>query len=284
MDVNKRKAALKILLAVDQSSYMDAAISLLTHVQWPHGTATHVLPVAADDARFRSTICKSLQPAGAVANAEGRTPGQPVTAQGGSRVRPYDLIAETEKSIGYSVPMILKRAKDLAPDLIIVGLKEQIGPPEGQLSTPAIHILHQAHQSVLVARPQEHIRPLPTILAVDGSPQTERMLDFVCQLSLPNWATITVVAVAEENGMAATAAITSAKSVVQRLHNCGVQGRINILHGQAADKILLAAQAQQAGLIIIGAHAQSEPEPPTYLGRVARQVVQTAPCSVLVVR
>ncbi len=284
MDVNKRKVALKILLAVDQSNYMDAAISLLTHIQWPQGTATHVLPVAADDASFRSTIYKNLQPAGAVATAEGRTPCQPISAQRGGRVRPYDLIAETEKPIGYSVPMILERARELAPDLIIVGLTEQTGPPEGQLSAPATHILRQAHQSVLVARPQEHIRPLPTILAVDGSPQTERVLDFACQLSLPNWATITVVAVAEENGTAATAAITSAKTVVQRLHNCGVQGRINILHGRAADKILKTAHLQQASLIIMGAHAQSEPEPPTYLGRVARQVVQTAPCSVLVVR
>lgn len=282
MDASKTETSLKILLAVDESSYIDAAVDLLTHIQWPQGTSTYVLPIMTGEVGPQPVTYHRQQPVITATQPWHRTSVHPLTAEGGSRIHPSHLIADAKIYAGQSISMVLERAETVAADLIIIGMKEQAGGPMAfRLNATATNILHYAPQSVLVARPQEHIRPLRTILAVDGSPQTERVLEFACQLSLPNWATITVVTVAEEDDPAATEATASARAIVERLHHCGVQGRINILHGPAADQILAAAQTQQASLIVMGAHSRSSP---THLGGVARQVAQAASCSVLVVR
>jgi nucleotide-binding universal stress UspA family protein len=71
--------------------------------------------------------------------------------------------------------------------------------------------------------------------------------------------------------------------LVARAKQAGVRARSLVVEGQAADRIVRAARASRADMIVMGTHGRGAVAK-FFLGSVAGRVVATATCPVLTVR
>jgi nucleotide-binding universal stress UspA family protein len=295
----------KALLAVDGSPYSDAAVALTARIVWPPGTIIHTLTVAPErwslnglspDAQrvVDETMAK-------VRHVE-RTTAERLAAQAAERLRSHNVAAEPETLEGKPSEVILQRASELPTDLIVIGARGLSAPEEFLLGSTAHKLAHYAECSVLVARPLERERPLVILLAADGSLEAQRAAELLCAFSLPQWAEVIVVGVAEialgltgdghqsntdMPGEVRQALLDAAEArvadAVIHLRRCGAQVRSVIRLGHPAGEILKTAKEQDADLIVIGARGQTR-STPLPLGGVAQKIVKYAPCSILVAR
>jgi len=219
---------------------------------------------------------------------------------------PADLAIATEIQEGRSAEVILARAAALPADLIAIGARGLSAPGEFRLGATAHKIAAHATCPVLVAQPPVRAPLSSVVLAVDGSPEAQRAVEWVCALALPCGAEVAVISVAEvvgdfpadsagerEYARRADLALmqraqlhtaeTQVWAALDRLHISGAQVRPIIRTGQPAAEIVRIAQEQDADLLVIGARGQTRAEP-FPLGGVAEKLVRFSPCSVLVAR
>ena len=307
MDKSNISAPLRILLAIDGSSHAQAAVSLLTHIAWPVETSTRVLAVTPEFLSVGSSgLGGRYRPDSRATNIYewDRSASQILASQVTARLQTRRLKAEAEVYAGQPTSVILTRAEELLADLIVVGAKGHHAPNDVCLGSTAERLADDPHRSVLIARPNEHIRPLRTILVVNDLAAARRAIQFLCGLSPSNWARVTVVSLALEPAILSVAAgshivpnyephliglaspllaETYALEAVHRLHECSAQGEIVLRSGPPADEILAVAQAKKANLIVIGSSIEPQAELSGW-NEVVRQVVRDAPSSVMVVR
>jgi nucleotide-binding universal stress UspA family protein len=291
-----------------------AAVDLLSHMTWPVGTSADVLilvperlPRLESPPGTRDALAETVELARWRDWAAAKLLATQVTKQ----LQAHHLVVEAEICEGQPTEAALVRSTDRAADLIVIGAKGLGAPGKVRLDPAVYKLAEEANCSVLVARPLVPVQPLSTVLAVDGSPQTWRIVEFLCALSPSNWAKITVVHVSEEkvrisagrksiNRYLAPGAWPVAQpaildtpetctaeeyvtEVVGYLHTYGVQGRRLTCFGHPANEILRAGKQRDAVLIVVGARGQTRAAP-FGLGGVAQRVVREAACSVLVVR
>jgi nucleotide-binding universal stress UspA family protein len=209
----------------------------------------------------------------------------------------------TEICEGQLAEVMLARAIDLSIDLIIIDAKRFKELSKFQPDQMAHKLAHHAsYASLLVVRPSAQIRPLNTILVIDDSLEAWRAVEFMCALSLPQWARVTVITIAQaEEALSVASGLINHPplagqrhkvigspdlfivQVIERLHNCGTQVWSSFRLKDSADEILTTAQAHAGDLIVIGAHHQSHDQP-FKLDGLVQDIAKYAPCSVLVVR
>ena len=217
-----------------------------------------------------------------------------------------DLAIAAEVQEGRAAEAILERAAALPADLIAIGARGLSAPSAFRLGATAHKIAAHAGCAVLVAKPPADVPLSSVVLAVDGSPESQRAVEWVCALALPRGAEVAVISVAEvvgdfpansanEREYARDAdlalmqrallhtAETQVWAALDRLHISGAQVRPIVRTGQPAAEIVRIVQEQDADLLIIGARGQTRAEP-FPLGGVAEKLVRFAPCSVLVAR
>lgn len=295
---------IKIVLAGDGSCFANAAVDLMTHMSWPTGTTTYVVTVASSPRKPDSNLADSFDRLN-MGQLTDCLAAQTQAAKAANRLCEHGLVVQTDVQGGPPASVILHRIESLAPDLVVLGAKG-LATKSAKIGTTAVRVAHRAHTSVLLARPGEFVRPLKVLLAVDGSRLAQRAVEFLCQLSLPQWAKITIVSVAEsttpvpsdmrlaeayisqEVWASQPPAMTTvheayATDVMRYLHHYGVRGHISIAAGDAAHEILSIANYQQTNLIVVGAHSQPHPDQ-LHLGSVTRQLIEEATCSVMVMR
>lgn len=297
----------QVLLAVDGSPHSAAATALMAGMEWPANARVRVLAVVRErwsmlglSPQAQQVMDESLT---GVRQVEWSA-AERLAAQAAEQLREGGLTAEAEAREGRPSEVILHRAarEGVPADLIVIGARGLSAPGEFQLGSTAHKVAHYADCSVLVVRPLEREQPPSVILAADGSLEAQRAAEILCLLSLPHWAEVTVVSVAEATvGLPIgahepvadvpeiirrallEAAEARAAEAIKRLQGCGAHLRRAIRFGHVAGEILAAAREQDADLIAIGARGQTRAEP-FRLGGVAQKVVKYAPCSVLVVR
>ncbi|MFN8459295.1 MAG: universal stress protein [Anaerolineae bacterium] len=318
---------LKILLAVDGSQDAEAAVNLLSRIAWPAGTLIHVLTTTPEPGswidslvdlhsevgqRFARLYQQSWFEPGSWINSlvdfhsevgqrfaslyqQSWFGTRTLAGQIAHSLHTNNVVVKTEILQGSATSVILERATELAAHLIVVGAKGFNAPAHTALGSTAARIAYNqdARYSVLVARPSAQMQPLSVILVMDSSFEVWPAVEFLCALSLSNWAKVTIVYVAKERdsipvGALAVAGYASPSpvslmqhnaeahvaKVLNRLHACGARGWSHFRCGNVADEALSAAQEQAADLIVIGAGADSS---------LTQRVVASAPCSVLVV-
>jgi nucleotide-binding universal stress UspA family protein len=283
----------KILLAVDGSSHSTAAINLLTRITWPADTTVYVLAFVSDRLPLmdRSAIPEEMiNETVEIGRWRDWSVATLLTNNAAAQLRSCNLTVETEVVEGNPAQVLQQRAIALSVDLAVVGAKD-FGPADKfSLSSTAHQLTHHADHSVLIARPSTQIRPLNTLIAVDGSHRAWRAVEFLSFLSLPQWAKVTVVNIIENqaegaSGLPSSRAVLENERytarVIEHLHDNGVQARRLIRVGQPADEILTIAQEQKADLIVIGLREESEAG--FYEDSVTQKIVNYAPCSVLAV-
>jgi nucleotide-binding universal stress UspA family protein len=304
----------KLILAVDGSLHSNVAIELVANLNWPAGTAVQVLVVApevwspsdlgVEEARVvRETVARIRR--------RNRAAAQHVAARVAKGLRCAradehcaDLAITTEIQEGRAAEVILERAAALAADLIAIGARGLSAPGEFRLGDTAHKVAAHASCAVLIAQPSAQLSRV--VVAVDGSAEAQRAVEWVCALALPHGSEVAVVGIAEVVGdfPAASAdereyargadlalmqrallhtAEINVWAALDRLHMSGVQIFPIVRTGQPADEIVRIAQEQDADLLVIGARGQTRAEQ-FPLGGVAEKLVRFAPCSVLVTR
>jgi nucleotide-binding universal stress UspA family protein len=306
----------KLILAVDGSPYSNAAIELVAGLDWPTGTAVHVLAVApklwsphdldAEEARVvRETVARIRR--------QNLAAAQEVAARVADWLRRSradihrdDLTIAAEVHEGRAAETILDRASALPADLIAIGARGLSEPNAFRLGATAHKVAAHAGCAVLAAKPMAHGSLASVVLAVDGSAEAQQAMEWACTLALPRGSQVAVISVAEvesnfpagsanerEYALSADLALmqrallhtseTQVWAALDRLHMSGTQIRTIVRTGQPAAEIVRIAQEQDADLLIIGARGQTRAEP-FPLGGVAEKLIRFAPCSVLVAR
>ena len=306
----------KLILAVDSSPHSNAAIELVADLDLPASTAVHVLAVAPElwsprdlDGEEARVVRETL----ARIRSRNRVAAQQLAARVAEGLRrgraddhPADLAIATEIQEGRAAEAILERAAALPADLIAIGARGLSAPGEFRLGATAHKVAVHASCAVLVAKPPA-CAPLPSVvLAVDGSSEAQRAVEWVCALALPRGAEVAVISVAEVVGdfpadaagereyardadlaLVQRALLHTAETHVwaalDRLQMSGAHVRPIVRTGQPAAEIVRIAQEQEAGLLVIGARGQTRAEA-FPLGGVAEKLIRFAPCSVLVAR
>lgn len=198
---------------------------------------------------------------------------------------------------------LLLDAEAFAADLIVVGSRGLTGLPDFVLGSVARSVVHHAHCPVLVAQPVRHeLRHV--LLAHDGSAHAERALEFATNLPLPAPAEVSLVHVvrplqfvSDISGLtnyhfyealeAAEAerwaqGETIVRAAADRLEAAGRRSTTEVLEGDPATRILEAAEAREADLIVAGARGTSLIER-LVIGSVTDRLLKKAPCSLLIV-
>jgi nucleotide-binding universal stress UspA family protein len=307
---------MKLLLAVDDSLHSNAAIDLVASLNWSAGVDVHVLAVAPElrspcdlgpeEARVaRATVARM--------RTRKRTVAQQVAARAAERLRHIwaddhhaEVAITTEVQEGRAAEVILERAATLPVDMIAIGARGLRAPAEFRLGATAHKVAAHASCAVLIARPLAQAPLSRVVLAVDGSPEARRAVEWVCALALPHGSEVTVAGIAEvaDDFPAASAheydyargadlalmqrallhtVETHVWAALDRLHMSGAKISPIVRAGQPAAEVLQIAQEQDADLLIIGARGQTRAEQ-FPLGGVAETLVRFAPCSVLVAR
>jgi nucleotide-binding universal stress UspA family protein len=297
----KAKPEFNIILAVDNSDDAQTLTNLLTHIRWPLETAVQVLAFVLDRLPEMNPDPKQqIDEAVALERWRSWAAAKIVSDKMAAKLRDHHLAVTIEICEGQIPEVILTRSMALATDLVAIDLKKykELTEFQAKISAPRSA---QHPPSLLVAQPSRQIRPLTTILVIDDSAEAWRAVEFICMLSLPQWAKIIVLNVIKEQAAIASMPelartqflvgpgdavldvsdpITAA--VIDRLHRCGTRVWSRFRLGHPVDEILTAAQEQRADLIVIGTRYQRRNQP-FYMDELAQEIIRAAPCSVLAI-
>lgn len=191
--------------------------------------------------------------------------------------------------------------------LIVVGHRGAGALRMGQLGSVAFGVVHHANCPVAVIRGEPRELPTeqrPSVVAVDGSKQSDIALDRAAQWAnesasllriVSAWRTPLVhpwssIAVGDDNKVnreASRRAREAAEEVVDRAEERVLaaypQLRVEKVTGEGRAAEVIVDAAQDASLVIIGARGRGD-FASLVLGSVSREVIEHADCAVYVVR
>jgi nucleotide-binding universal stress UspA family protein len=212
----------------------------------------------------------------------------------------------SELVLGYPSDKIIEYAGEHHPDLIVMGAKGA-GLLDGLLGSVTANVVHSGCWPVLIVRPP--YRGLKRVLLVtDGSPASQYTCDFLGSFQLPENAEVEVMHVlpfirtmyvVEPYGVSTITISPEDEarirhdeelkgkmlldSVRESLAEHGVSAGTVLLRGDPLTEIIKYTREQECDLIVCGSRGAGNLTG-WLLGSVSRELVQHAPCSVLVVR
>ena len=180
---------------------------------------------------------------------------------------------------------IVNQAANMQADLIIMGRRSRHGLARLMLGDITARVIGHAHCSVLVIPRAAEISGRHFIIASDGSRFGDTAAATAGKLALLCKTPTTVVSVtspshSEQRREEARQAINRITSFLALE---GVSADSKLLEGRADEKIVEAANAANADLIVVGSHGRTGLER-VLLGTVTERVLNLTPCAVLVVR
>jgi nucleotide-binding universal stress UspA family protein len=223
-----------------------------------------------------------------------------------NQLKSRHLHFHSELVLGYPSDKIIEYAGEHNPDLIVMGAKGA-GLLNGLLGSVAANVVHSGRWPVLIVR--SPYRGLKRVLLVtDGSPASQYTCDFLGSFALPVEASVEVVHVlplirtmyvVEPYGVSTITISPEDEARIRRdeelkgkmlldsvresLAEHGVSASTVLLRGDPVAEIIKYAQEQASDLIVCGSRGAGNLTG-WLLGSVSRELVQHAPCSVMVVR
>lgn len=223
-------------------------------------------------------------------------------------VRQVDLLSKSRAEVTSAVRLgsapseIILLARQEQVNLIITGARGHSTASEILLGSVSQQVATNADCSVLVVRGRK--RPAKLLLAYDGSPDAQAGLDLVAGLTPPKGAEVVVTSVVEPamppldappdwvpdslselERWRRTSARRMAQAAVRKLTAAGWVASSHIGAGHPGNAILQAARELAVDLVVIGARGIHSPdEEARGMGGIPRQVLERAPCSVLIAR
>lgn len=201
---------------------------------------------------------------------------------------------------GHILDEILNESQENEYDLIVIGAHDVAGFLDKFLGTLTRKVTDRATTSVLVVR-ESRPQIKRILLAMGGQKLNRTLIETGANLAIAAAANVTVLFVTEPvpsmytglEGIDETLEelLQTDTPVAQHLRWCaqymaeqGVDSEIEIRHGVVADEIMREAMKGHHDLVVIGAVSLEGPLQRLMMDRVTPQVVDRAPCSVLVVR
>ena len=296
---------LQVLWATDGSEGARSAVPVLRQIVLPVTKRLVVLVVAPrpllssarpDPARLklikRDTRANLLAEAQALANEEARYLG--------AEAIQVDTIAR----LGSPIQEILREARRLRADLVVLGAKGHSNIGLLLLGSVSQGVVQHATQPILIARPgHENVRRIQ--LAYDATPPANQAATFLQKLALPSDAVISVARVVEPFIVPSSTpwayrmrAFAAAEEINHRLHRAAerslrdaatrlkASGRAietEMLTGAPGEELLRVIKQNQVDLTVVGSRKPSALRH-YLLGSTAEKLVRHADTSVLVVR
>jgi nucleotide-binding universal stress UspA family protein len=285
---------MKVLIAFDSSGAAHVAVELARELRWPEGTMIRLAHVAP-----------SVLLLGGLAPVLGRAQFRVETdiMRAARRLQRPSVSVGTRILSGDDVARaILADAVAMEADLIIVGHGGHGPLATVLLGSVARELVERSRCPVLVAR---RTRCESLVFAEDGSESAYRARRLLARWPLFEGLPTRVVSVSQvahpllsgvapalrpdasdaQEDIERESRIAYARLADDAAHDltiAGVPATVDVCEGDPADAIVGAAKTADADLIVMGTRGRSTVER-ALLGSVARAVVLTAPCSVLVV-
>ncbi len=296
--------SMRVLVAIDGSEAANLAVDLVADAAWPSGTAILV----AEAVEFGGGLFGGPDPALAMIQADTLEAELRVAAKltvDGARAqleRP-DFTVECAVLRGRPAAAIIDRARDMRADLIVVGSRGHGTIESMLLGSVSAEVIDHAPVPVLVARGSRIER---VVLGWDGSSGASLAADLlrtwpifadsavqvvsVADIEIPWWTGLPAPGSPQLIPIYLDAADATRKQrdrlaseMTAELRAAGLRAEADRREGDAATEILAAASASNADLIVMGTHGRSGLTR-IVLGSVARNVLQHATCSVLIIR
>lgn len=290
---------MKILLPIEDSPASQLAVAQLAEKPWPKGTTVDVLTVVEQTPMW--AMSETLETV--YYHAKGlvdRTVAQ--LEAGGLTARGYVASGDPKR-------LILERATETKPDLIVVGSHRVAPLTDLFLGNVASHTMRHADCTVAIIRPRQDDRPEARriLLATDGSADSESAARFIAERPWPEGTVVRVLSVVEvvlptmhalfeppfvnsgEVQRMRELAMTRAQEAVAKaaaiIAGAGleVSESISVLLDGTKDVILKEAKDWNADRIVVGSHGHTAVER-FLMGSVSEAIANQAHCSVEVVR
>ncbi len=276
---------MRVLIAYDGSTFSEAAISDLSRAGLPNDTEARIFRVAE---RNSDPISESV-----VEDACIRLQAE---------FRSWNVQMET--ATGNAAEMILRRAKQWPADLIVMGTHGRSGLKRLVLGSVSTAVTRGAECSVRIARSLEYRgqTEIRLLLAHDGSPEADAMVDEVCRRSWPKGTEARVISVIR--ALVATRADQMA-GIAGSVHDINVEERhwMELLGSEADRKFARAglvtssrveegdpitalineARSWNCDTVFMGARRHGAVDR-VLVGSVSASVIARAPCTVEIVR
>jgi nucleotide-binding universal stress UspA family protein len=186
---------------------------------------------------------------------------------------------------GHAVEVILQRLRRNPPDLMILGSHGHSAVARFLLGSVAENVVREAHCPTLVVKsPADEARPLKShavLCPVKPGESTQGRVGLSAAVAAALGAELHLIQAMEEgagkNPVAPQLCDSVPKEMASRCHVTEL-----VLHGAAAEQIILYARQHAVDLIVLGAEHRSFLEFTT-LGRTTERVLRHGPSSVLIV-
>lgn len=296
---------MRILLAVDGSAPAERAAALIAAIPWADGDRLRIISVAPARGEVFGAIWGAPLPSDADAvEADVIERHRAAVARAEQEIRGTRANLEIEPVLlrGRAASVIVDQARASGTDLIVVGHRGLGSWQSRLLGSVSAEVVDQAPCPVLVARDDQLG---PVVLADDGSLDARAAGDVVADWPLFRGLPVTVVGVVHDTVPSAAVAplmleetmtryadaiqaeretrTSGCGATVERLRAVGIDAVAEIRQGDPAHEIVSAAQSARAGLVVLGTRGLTGLRR-LVIGSVARNVLLSAPCSVLVVR
>jgi nucleotide-binding universal stress UspA family protein len=295
---------LRILVAIDGSEPAGFAVDLVRSIAWPPDTEI----VLAKAFETGAGIYGGPWPALAAIDTdqievEIRAEAQKTVHEAHEKLVRPGLIVDEIVLPGRPATAIVDQARQMDADLVVVGSRGHGTIESMLLGSVSAEVVDHAPAPVLVARGRRIER---IVLGWDGSSSAACAADLlsawpiftgsqvrvvsVADIAVPWWTGFPEAGSPEMMPMYVEATDVSrvhhdelAREMAAQLRSRGLTAEVDPRDGHAATEILAAASAARADLIIIGTRGRTGLKR-LVLGSVARNVLEHASCSVLVVR
>ncbi|MEW6388254.1 MAG: universal stress protein [Thermodesulfobacteriota bacterium] len=195
---------------------------------------------------------------------------------------PSGVPLETRMRTGESAPgAIIAAAKEIAPDLIVMGRHGRGGLARLMMGSVTARIIGHSPCPVLVVPQDPPLTWQKILLASDGSPYSKAAWEEALALSRQWGSALLAVSVAREEGELPLAE-EIAHQLMKSANQQGLPLETQVTIGQPDDAIIQLALKNQADLIILGSHGRTGWKR-LLMGSVTERVIGQAPCPVLVV-
>jgi nucleotide-binding universal stress UspA family protein len=276
---------MKVLIAYDGSAFAEAAIDDLSYAGLPNDT----------EARLLRVVERHIDPI-----------SEAVTEDACERIqyrfRSWNALVET--ATGDPAEMILRRAAAWPADLIVVGTHSRSGIGRLVLGGVSSKVARDASCSVRVARSLDHGADgsIRLLVAYDGSPEADAVVDAVCRRRWAPGTQVRVVTVVqalvathadEMAGIANTVHDINAEELKwleylvneseRKLVQAGLIASSALTEGEPKETLVNEARHWKADTIFMGARGLGRLER-FLLGGVSSAVITHAPSTVEVVR
>ena len=297
-------APMRVLVAIDGSAASLVTVDLVCGIPWPAGSRI----VVAEAVESGEALYGGPWPALAMLEvsrleAEIRATAEQDVRAAGERLARPGLAVDTAVLTGRPATAISERARAMDADLIVVGSRGHGRIGSMLLGSIPAELVDHAPAPVLVARGPGIER---VVLAWDGSSCAGRAADLLCAWPIFAGSSIRVVSVADievpwwtgfpEPGSPELMPIYVETAEASRRHHDelvaekadelrarGLSASTERREGDAATELLAGAAAAGTDLIVMGTHGRTGLAR-LVIGSVARNVLQHATCSVLIVR